>query len=57
MWDAGEKFADQRTRIKVRVEDKNLSDAAVYLDGNLVQARQTVLTPAPGAEIHLEKAR
>lgn len=54
--DAGEKFkADQKRMIKVRVEDKNLSDAAVYLDGNLVQARQTVLTPAPGAAIHLEK--
>lgn len=47
--------ADQTKVVNIRVTDKNLADAAVYLDGKPVDARQTVLTQAPGAEIVREQ--
>lgn len=47
---ADEKIASDKTReITVRVEDKNLSDAAVYLGGKVIQTRQSVVVPAKGA--------
>ncbi|QOR44960.1 S8 family serine peptidase [Trueperella pecoris] len=41
--------ANQTREVKVSVEDEHLSGASVYLDGKLVDARQSVIRTAKGA--------
>ncbi|QOR47011.1 S8 family serine peptidase [Trueperella pecoris] len=47
--------SDQTHEVKILVEDEHLSDAAIYLDGKLVDARQSVLTPAKGAGTFIDE--
>ncbi len=52
--EVGEKMKVGNTReITVRVEDKNLDTASVYLDGEVVESAQTELKPASGAQTQL----
>lgn len=50
------KASETRT-VNIRVTDDHLSDATVYVDGEAVVARQTVVTPAPGAGILLDEGK